>query len=76
MLFLYLSFYMLFVCMFNKINGKFLMNMIYMYFDFYKVFLNCLIYFNLGNVLFLIIWKMLLKFFIISICLLLLKKIK
>lgn len=55
MLFLYLSFYMLFVCMFNKINGKFLMNMMYMYFDFYKVFLNCLIYFNLGNVLFLII---------------------
>lgn len=55
MLFLYLSFYMLFVFMFNKINGKFLMNMMYMYFDFNKVFLNCLIYFNLGNVLFLII---------------------
>lgn len=52
------------------------MNMTYMYLDFYKAPLNCLIYLNLGNVLFLIIWKMLLKSFIISICSLLSKKIK
>lgn len=62
--------------MLNKTNGKLLMNMTYMYLDFYKVPLNCLIYLNLGNVLFLIIWKMLLKSFIISICSLLSKKIK
>lgn len=62
--------------MLNKTNGKLLMNMTYMYLDFYKAPLNCLIYLNLGNVLFLIIWKMLLKSFIISICSLLSKKIK
>lgn len=63
--------------MLNKTNGKLLMNMTYMYLDFYKVPLNCLIYLNLAwNVLFLIIWKMLLKSFIISICSLLSKKIK
>lgn len=62
--------------MLNKTNGKLLMNMTYMYLDFYKVPLNCLIYLSLENVLFLIIWKMLLKSFIISICSLLSKKIK
>lgn len=63
--------------MLNKTNGKLLMNMTYMYLDFYKVPLNCLMYLNLAwNVLFLIIWKMLLKSFIISICALLSKKIK
>lgn len=46
---------MLLACMLNKTNGKLLMNMMYMYLDFYKVPLNCLIYLNLGNVLFLII---------------------
>lgn len=60
--------------MLNKTNGKLLMNMTYMYLDFYKAPLN--LYLNLGNVLFLIIWKMLLKSFIISICSLLSKKIK